>query len=163
MSLSENEYSSSDASDEEMSQLESQLIRKESHELLNKIFRNVITTPEIKNEFKEKLPNWIVIRKVVDTEKQKIIETQIDVGEASAICLSIETKNALLILDNFKARKIAKKLNLDYTGTIGLIVIGKLKGVIPSIKPYLEKIKNTNFRLPKDIETLALKEAKEIN
>lgn len=56
---------------------------------------------------------------------------------------------------------MADNLGLHYTGTIGIIVKAKLKGIIPSIKPLLEKIKHTNFRLSVDLELLALKEANE--
>lgn len=48
-----------------------------------------------------------------------------------------------------------------YTGTIGIIIKAKLKKIIPSIKPVLEKIKQTDFRLSAEIELLALKEANE--
>ena len=86
---------------------------------------------------------------------------QIDKGESSAIALALETPNSLVILDDYKARKIANKLGLNLTGTIGVIVKAKLKGLIPSIKPFLKKIKQTNFRLSVEIEIQALKEAKE--
>ena len=45
-----------------------------------------------------------------------------------------------------------------------LIGIGpaKLKDIIPSIKPILQKIRDTDFRLTDEIELKALKEAKEI-
>ncbi len=86
---------------------------------------------------------------------------QIDKGESSAIALALEIPNSLLILDDYKARKIAEKLNLHFTGTIGVIIKAKLKGIIPSIKPFLDKIKQTDFRLSIEIELQALKEANE--
>jgi predicted nucleic acid-binding protein len=86
---------------------------------------------------------------------------QIDKGEASAIALALESPGCTLILDDYKARKIAENLGIDITGTIGVIVKAKLKGIIPSIKPLLEKIRTTNFSLSPDIEILALKEAQE--
>lgn len=69
--------------------------------------------------------------------------------------------NSTLILDDNKARKIANQLGLHVTGTIGIIVRAKLNGIIPSIQPILEKIRQTNFRLSVEIETLALKAAQE--
>ena len=72
-----------------------------------------------------------------------------------------ENINSTIILDDFKARKIAKQLGIVFTGTIGVIVKAKLRGIIPSIKPFLEKIKQTNFRLSDEIQFLALKEANE--
>ena len=44
---------------------------------------------------------------------------------------------------------------------MGVITRAKLKGIIPSVKPLLAKIKQTNFRLGSDIEQQALKEAGE--
>jgi len=86
---------------------------------------------------------------------------QIDKGESSAIALAMETPNSTLILDDIKARKIAQQLGLTYTGTIGVIIKAKLQGIIPTIKPILAKIKQTDFRLYADIELQALKEANE--
>lgn len=86
---------------------------------------------------------------------------QIDKGESSAIALALEIPNCVVILDDYKARKIAEHLGVNFTGTIGVIVKAKLKGIIPSIKPILEKIKQSNFRLSAEIELQALKEANE--
>jgi predicted nucleic acid-binding protein len=99
---------------------------------------------------------------VKDKSKQLLLEMQIDKGESSAIALAMEITNSILIIDDYKARKIAEKLGLTYTGTIGVIIKAKLLGITPSIKPLLEKIKQTDFRLSADIELQALKEAKEI-
>ena len=86
---------------------------------------------------------------------------QLDKGESSAIALALEIPDCTVILDDYKARRIAKQLGINLTGTIGVIVKAKLKGIIPSIKPFLEKIKQTDFRLSSDIEFIALKEAQE--
>jgi predicted nucleic acid-binding protein len=107
------------------------------------------------------LPEWVEIRTVVDIYRQQLLEMQIDRGESSAIALSLEIPNSTVILDDYKARKIASRLGILFTGTIGVIIKAKLKGVIPSIRPILEKIKQTNFRLSIEIEILALKEANE--
>jgi predicted nucleic acid-binding protein len=66
---------------------------------------------------------------------------QIDSGESSAIALALETPGSTIILDDYKARKIADQLGLMFTGTIGVIIKAKLSGIIPSIKPFLEKMK----------------------
>ena len=87
---------------------------------------------------------------------------QIDKGESSAIALALETPESILILDDYKARKIATHLGLALTGTIGVIVKAKINGVIFSIKPTLEDIKKTNFRISPELELLAFKEAGEL-
>lgn len=130
-------------------------------DLLKKVYKNIVTTTDIASEFGEKLPEWIGILKVTDLRKQQILELQLDKGESSAIALAIEIPNSTVILDDFKARRIATQLGINFTGTIGIIVKAKLNGVIPSIKPFLEKIEKTNFRISNELKTIALKEANE--
>jgi predicted nucleic acid-binding protein len=130
-------------------------------ELLHQVYGKVITTPDIVLEYGGTLPEWVEIASVIDKYKQRLLEMQIDKGESSAIALALEIQDSTIILDDYKARKIAEQLGLSYTGTIGVIIKAKLNGIIPSIKPLLNKIKQTNFRLSVDIELQALKEAAE--
>jgi predicted nucleic acid-binding protein len=130
-------------------------------EMLNRLFGNVVTTPEIADEFGESLPDWVEIIAVKDKHKQHLFEVQVDRGESSAMALSLEMEDTLLIIDDYKARRLAKTLNIDYTGTIGILILAKHKGIISSIKPSLERIKETNFRISAELELQALIEAKE--
>jgi predicted nucleic acid-binding protein len=125
------------------------------------VYGKVTTTPEIAAEYGENLPLWIDINVVADKSKQRLLEMQIDKGESSAIALALETPNSLLIIDDFKARRIAERLALSFTGTIGVIIKAKLLGIIPSIKPIIERIKETDFRLSPELELQALIAAKE--
>lgn len=129
--------------------------------LLHQLYGQVTTTIEIAIEFGEALPTWVHVVDVADKHLQRILALQIDKGESSAIALALETPNSTLILDDYKARKIAEQLGISITGTIGVIIKAKLEGIVPSIKPLLEKIKQTNFRLSTEIELQALKAAGE--
>ena len=131
-------------------------------DLLRKLFGEIITTSIIAEEFGEPLPKWVKIQNVSDQLKMQILELQIDRGESSAIALALEIPESILILDDYKARKVAENLRLNFTGTIGIIIRAKLENIIPSIKPILDKIKQTNFRISADIELQAYKEAQEI-
>jgi predicted nucleic acid-binding protein len=66
-----------------------------------------------------------------------------------------------VILDDFKARKVAEALGLNITGTIGVIIKAKLSGITTSIKPFLEKMRKTDFRLSPALEQQALRAASE--
>jgi len=90
-------------------------------EILHKVYNNLVTMPEVAEEFGKKIPEWIKIQRVKDKKYQVFLETLIDSGEASAICLANELENPLLILDDLKARKLAHKLKLKFTGTLGVI------------------------------------------
>ena len=130
-------------------------------ELLYKVYGGIVTTTDIADEFGAILPDWVEITDVKDKYKQQLLEIQIDKGESSAIALALEIPNSTLILDDYKARKIAQQLNLNFTGTIGVIIKAKVLGIIPSIKPILDKIRATNFRLSVELELQALKAANE--
>ncbi len=130
-------------------------------ELLHKVYGEIVTTPEIVAEFGEPLPEWVEIAEVKDKYRQRLLELQIDKGESSAIALALETPDSVVILDDYKARKIAERLGVTFTGTIGVIIKAKLNGTIPSVKPIIEKIKQTDFRLSAEVEIQALKEADE--
>jgi predicted nucleic acid-binding protein len=129
--------------------------------LLQKVYGHIVTTLDIAIEYGETLPDWVEIVTVKDKYRQQLLEMQIDKSESSAIALALETPDSLIILDDYKARKIADQLGLIFTGTIGIIIKAKLNGVIPSFKPLLDKIKKTDFRLSTEIELQALKEANE--
>ena len=128
---------------------------------LQKLYGKVTTTHEIAKEFGEILPDWFIIKSPTDPQKQQLLELQVDKVEASAIALAMETPQSLIILDDLKARVVAKQLGILITGTIGIIVKAKLNGTIASIKPLIKKIRQTNFRLSQVVEEIALKEAGE--
>ncbi|MEP7144808.1 MAG: DUF3368 domain-containing protein [Ferruginibacter sp.] len=73
----------------------------------------------------------------------------------------MELDDCLLIIDDLKARKFANQLGLTITGTFGVIVDAKLSGIIPSVKPIIAKIKQTNFGISDKIESIILAKAQE--
>lgn len=72
-------------------------------------------------------------------------------GEASAIALAKEYEDVLLLLDDLKARKLAKRLNLKMTGALGVIHRAKQNGLIEKVKPLIDKLLTTDFRISERI------------
>lgn len=97
---------------------------------MNKISDKVFITTAINNEYGKDLPSWITIKEPQDNHYQRILEMYLDKGEASAIALSLEMDNSIVIIDDLKGRKVAERLNLRYSGTFGLILRAKQIGVI---------------------------------
>lgn len=131
-------------------------------DLLRKVYDSIITTPEVAQEFSEELPHWITIKKVIDKKYQEILEMHVDWGEASAIALAKEMESPLLLLDDLKARKLAAKLNLKYTGTLGVIHRAKQIGIIEKVKPFIEKLLLTDFRISASIINELLRKNNEV-
>lgn len=120
-------------------------------DLLRKVYKELVTTPEIVEEFGGKLPDWIKIKSVQNIKYQKILETQVDRGEASALALATELEDVLLLLDDLKARKLAVKLMFKTTGTLGIINKAKEMSIIPKVKPLIDKLLATNFRISSEV------------
>jgi predicted nucleic acid-binding protein len=130
-------------------------------DLLRKSYQSIIITQEVADEFGEPLPDWITVQRIVDSQKQQLLEFQIDIGEASSIALALELSADLIIIDDNKARQIARKLGLTITGTLGVIIKAKDSGKVPSIKPILDKLQRTNFRLSDALVNAALEQSGE--
>lgn len=119
--------------------------------LLEKVYGEIITTQEIAEEFGEDLPDWIKVQAVSDKKYQDFLETQLDVGEASAIALAAEFDDVLLLLDDLKARKLATQLKFKITGVLGVIHKAKQLSIIDKVKPFIDKLLLTDFRIADSI------------
>lgn len=119
--------------------------------ILQKVYGELITTPEIAKEFGEVLPDWIKIQSAADKKYQDFLFTQVDYDEASAIALASEFEDVLLLLDDLKARKLAARLNFRITGTLGVIHRAKQMKIIDKVKPLIDKLMLTDFRVADNI------------
>jgi len=95
------------------------------------------------------LPDWIEISTPKNISFQNSLD--LEAGEASAIALATELESSHLILDDNKVRKTAERLQLLYTGTLGIILKAKNVGLITSVKPVFQKIQRTNFRFSQKV------------
>lgn len=138
------------------------LAKIQSIHILQKLYSEILITPEIAEEYSEQLPDWIKIKSVSNQQNQKKLEVQLDSGEASAIALAIELKDCLLILDDLQGRKVATTLKLEFTGTLGVLVRAKNAGHIASIKIILQELKKIKFRISAEVEKDILLQSNEL-
>ena len=131
--------------------------------ILKDVYKEIYITEEVHKEFGNKIEDWIKIKDVKNKNYTKLLNTFIDLGESSTIALSYEINNSIMILDDLKARKIAKSMNLKYTGTLGVLLRAKEKGIISSVKPIMNQLKLQNFFISESVEKQILMLAKENN
>lgn len=91
----------------------------------------------------------------------RIIQEHPGKGESESIALAMEQGDKLLVIDDLKARRVARQLNILYIGSLGIILHAKKSGVITEVKPFIEEIKNTNFRMTEELEFEIYKRAGE--
>jgi len=127
------------------------LTKIEALGVLQQLYGEVYITEEIAGEFGEYLPDWVKIEHVKNARYSQLLSTSLDRGEASAIALALEFTNVLLILDDLKGRKHAEKLGLRVTGTLGVLVKAKQSGCIPDLRPLIETLISSGFRVSRSI------------
>jgi uncharacterized protein len=126
--------------------------------LLERLFNGIIIPQEVYDEVVIKgfgKPGakdvddalWIQVSTVYDTDSADKLASIIHQGEAEAIQLAEEIGADLLILDDSSARQIAKMKGLNVVGTLAILRQAKEESLIPALKPVLDKLKSTGFRM----------------
>jgi predicted nucleic acid-binding protein len=82
---------------------------------------------------------WIVRHAVVNRlVVAQLLDSGIDAGESEAIALATELSAKLLILDDRRARSVARQRGLLVTGTLGVLIAAKHSDLVPAMKPLLD-------------------------
>lgn len=65
----------------------------------------------------------------------------LDLGEAEALTLALETKASLVLLDEAAARLKARQLGIAHTGVLGILRQARQLGRIPSLKAEILRLR----------------------
>lgn len=104
-------------------------------DVLPPLFPDIVVPPAVAEEFGSS-PAWMTIRRVSNDLSLAALRTQLYRGEAEAIALAAEIHADRIVLDDKKARRVARELGLHPIGTVGVILRAKRKGVVPHCVPH---------------------------
>ncbi|MFM9949502.1 MAG: DUF3368 domain-containing protein [Saprospiraceae bacterium] len=92
--------------------------------------------------------SWLKVCPAQDIALVSELLQTIDIGEAEAIVLAIETHAEYLLMDERKGRGKAKELGIQVTGLLGVLLKAKSNGIISAVKPLMDDlISNSRFRV----------------
>ena len=91
-----------------------------------------------------------------------LLEEFVDSGEAEAIVLALERNADLLLVDDYDARDLAKKLGLQVMGTLGVIALAKYRGLIPKANLIVDKLVESGFWISRKLLEELLRELSEL-
>ena len=95
---------------------------------------------------------WIKTLQAKNRSEVKSLNETLDLGESEAIALAKEIKADILIIDEKHGREIAEAMGIEIIGVVGIFLEAKRANIISDIKPYLDHLKCTGFRLsPKNL------------
>ena len=84
---------------------------------------------------------WIEIQAATNLPLLRLLEHELDAGEAQVIALAVEQSATLVLLDESEARQIAAVYNLSKTGAIGVLIRAKQEGKIESLRTELDRLR----------------------
>lgn len=89
--------------------------------------------------------DWIIVEDVGNLLAVESLSLYLDAGESEAIVLAKE-KDCLLIIDDGDGRKTASNMNMDITGTVGILLKAGRDGKI-DLRESLDELNACGFRL----------------
>jgi predicted nucleic acid-binding protein len=86
------------------------------------------------------LPSSRKLLQVAPEPSPFIIAWDLGAGESAVIALAQNTPDSIAVLDDLAARRCAQALGLKFTGTLGLVLMAKQRGIIPAVREALDAI-----------------------
>jgi uncharacterized protein len=105
--------------------------------------------------------SWIVVQTLRDPRRADLL-ADLDRGEAEVVALAQEMGADLVIIDERLARAHAARLGLVVTGTLGVLLRAKAGGLIPNLRPLLERMQTAGLHLRPDLLARVLELAGEV-
>ncbi len=129
-------------------------------ELLPQLFATMFAPPAVHEEFGSPV-EWLTVTAPKNAALLAALRTQIDDGEAQAITVAMELGDVLVILDDKKARRIARPMGLKVIGTVGVLLSAKRQGIIGTVRPVLAALRDAGFHMTPTLFEEALRIAGE--
>ena len=95
-----------------------------------------------------KTADWITRQAIANEPLAQALRQELDAGEAEAIVLALETRAELLVMDERLGRETARHMGLRCIGLIGVLIAAKRRGLIESVRPHLDALRDVaGFRV----------------
>ena len=129
--------------------------------LLPVLFAEVVIPEAVRNELLRghgTLPEWLRVEPVINHAEALRFRQMVDPGEAEAIELAKELHADRLLIDERKGRRLAQQEGVPVIGLVGVVLLAKTKGLIPSARDLLQRLEQVaGMYLAEDIREQALR------
>jgi len=114
------------------------------------LYDEVIAESKYSSE-KIKSVKYLKVEKVSDNKMVELFLGYLGRGEAEVLTLSKEKKADLILIDEKKARRVARRAGFDIVGVLGLLLAAKNRALIPAVRPFIEELSKEAFGLSKKV------------
>jgi predicted nucleic acid-binding protein len=125
-------------------------------DLLRELYDEVLIPQTVYEEFvateravrQAALENAPWVRPVLLANPQRArVYIGLDLGEAEVLALAEERAARLVIIDELKGRRYAQRLEMPLTGTLGLLLLAKERGLVANLAPLLVELQEAGLYL----------------
>ena len=129
-------------------------------DLLRRLYGRVVLPPAVKGELAigsdrpgarvlgaALAAGWISVRSVSDRVSVRELSMLLDPGEAEAIVLAAQRRAQVLLIDDARGRRIARRRGVPVAGVAGVLLAAKSRGEIAAVGPFLRKLSGAGYRL----------------
>lgn len=147
------------------------LFRAGQIEILRGLYEEVLAPPAVADELLAGSRVGVVVPRLAEypwiraaeVRGSAVLPAIVDLGrgEAEVIALGLERAGSLLILDDMLARRVAALNGLRVTGTLGVLLRAKQRGILSEVRPTLDRLREGGMWLSDDVCAWLLRQAGE--
>jgi hypothetical protein len=119
-------------------------------DVLHDFYGEVLVPAAVAEEFGEPLPEW-VIQVQGNPLVIAALRESLGRGEAEVIAATAENSNTLAVLDDQRARAIARAMGIRLTGTLGILLRAKREGALTSVHSALDVLEQVGFHMSSEL------------
>jgi predicted nucleic acid-binding protein len=90
--------------------------------------------------------DWVAVRRPASMTVLPLV-TDLGPGETEVLALGMESTDAVVLLDDALARRVAVTFGIRHRGTLGVLLDAKRAGLVPTIAPLLDQLQSLRFWL----------------
>jgi hypothetical protein len=120
-------------------------------DLLRELYGEVSIPPAVRSELLAGGPQgtgsralsdatWLRVISLLDPRRADLLLVDLGRGEAEVIALAQEVDAELVLLDERLARRHARRLGLKLTGTLGVLLKAKERGLVSAVAPLISDL-----------------------
>ena len=129
-------------------------------DLLRRLYGRVAVPPAVKGELAigsdrpgarvleaALAAGWISVRSVSDRVSVRELSMLLDLGEAEAIEVAAQRRAQVLLIDDARGRRTARRRGIPVAGVAGVLLAAKSRGEIAAVGPILRRLSEAGYRL----------------
>lgn len=147
------------------------LFKSKQAELLPQLFKEIIvpegvftevTLAEQDDAASRELPNvsWLQVGEIPSINPE-VAAWDLGLGESQVLSLALITLDCAAVVDDRAARRCGQSLGITTIGTGGLLVLAKRRGIILSISPGIQALRDAGLWLSDAVVNLLKQQAGE--